>query len=66
MDELYVVDMELYGETLQDYLRASTHRRIPLSEVWNIMLQLASGLAFLHKFKLVHRDIKPSNGAVLH
>jgi serine/threonine protein kinase len=26
--------------------------------------QLAQGLEFLHRFKLVHRDLKPSNGMV--
>ncbi len=35
--------------------------RLPYPEVRDICLDLASGLAYLHKRKVVHRDVKPSN-----
>ena len=34
---------------------------LPYPEVKDICLDLASGLAYLHKRKVVHRDVKPSN-----
>lgn len=30
-------------------------------EIWNIFVQLVSGLSFLHKAGIVHRDIKCAN-----
>jgi serine/threonine protein kinase len=30
--------------------------------IWVIMIQIASGIAFIHQQKEVHRDLKPRNG----
>ena len=47
------------GETLQDLIKRSGPLEVKLA--LEIATQVASGLAAVHKQKLVHRDIKPSN-----
>lgn len=33
-----------------------------ISQIWNIMVDLANGVAFVHTSGYVHRDVKPKNG----
>ena len=47
------------GETLENLIRRSGRLEVKLAT--EIATQVASGLAAVHKQKLVHRDIKPSN-----
>jgi serine/threonine protein kinase len=47
------------GETLGNLIRRSGHLEVKLA--LEIATQVATGLAAVHKQKLVHRDIKPSN-----
>ena len=47
------------GETLENLIKRSGHLEAKLA--LEIVSQVASGLAAVHKQKLVHRDIKPSN-----
>ena len=47
------------GETLESLIRSSGRLEVKLA--LEIVMQVASGLAAVHKQKLVHRDIKPSN-----
>ena len=47
------------GETLENLIRRSV--RVEVKLALEIVTQVASGLAAVHKQKLVHRDIKPSN-----
>jgi serine/threonine protein kinase len=47
------------GETLENLIKRAG--RLELKLVLEIAEQIASGLAAVHKAKLVHRDIKPSN-----
>jgi serine/threonine protein kinase len=49
----------LPGETLA-YL-IDEHRRLPLEDVAVLGLQLASALAYLHRYGWLHLDVKPSN-----
>ena len=42
-------------------LASAAPRRFSIPEIKTIMLQLASGLAYLHARWLLHRDIKPAN-----
>jgi serine/threonine protein kinase len=64
----YVVDMELCGINLEDYIKEKftidSSVGIPISEVWNIMLQVSSGVSFLHTHRLIHCDLKPVNGII--
>ena len=47
------------GETLENLIRRSG--RVEVKLALEIVTQVASGLAAVHKQKLVHRDIKPNN-----
>jgi hypothetical protein len=58
--ENYFYAMEFVeGETLENLLKRSGQLEVKLA--LEIATQVASGLAAVHKQKLVHRDIKPSN-----
>ena len=58
--ENYFYAMEFVeGETLENLIRRSGRLEIKLA--LEIATQVATGLAAVHKQKLVHRDIKPSN-----
>jgi serine/threonine protein kinase len=56
----YFYAMEfLEGETLENLIKRSGQLEVKLA--LEIATQVASGLAAVHRQKLVHRDIKPSN-----
>jgi serine/threonine protein kinase len=46
------------GITLRQHLKRA---RLPLAEVFEVGIQIASGLAAAHEAGIVHRDIKPEN-----
>jgi serine/threonine protein kinase len=46
------------GETLRDYLRG---KRLKLSEVLDISIQILAALDAAHEARIVHRDMKPEN-----
>jgi len=59
--------MELCDLNLAQYIRHDSRLKNPPPEVkamqnWNIMMQIASGVEFLHNHKEIHRDLKPGNG----
>lgn len=60
-DSPFMVLEYLPGESLSDRL---DQVRVVLGRAVSIALDLASGLAFAHRQRIVHRDVKPSN--VLH
>ena len=47
------------GETLENLIKRSG--RLEVKPALEIAMQVAAGLAAVHKQKLIHRDIKPSN-----
>src|ERR1700735_3404258 len=58
--ENYFYAMEFVeGETLENLIKRSGRLEVKLA--LEIATQVATGLAAVHKQKLVHRDIKPSN-----
>lgn len=57
--ELYI-SMELVnGENLKDAVR--TRGGLPRAEAYDVAMQVASGLAAIHKEGIVHRDLKTAN-----
>ncbi|SGZ47163.1 CIC11C00000005699 [Sungouiella intermedia] len=64
--ELCVCSLEDIIEKLRSYPKTL---RIDISTYNEVLLQLASGLNYLHSLKIVHRDLKPQNilvGEVTH
>ena len=55
----YFIDMELCDRNLETHLKESPW--IPMQEVWDIMKDVANGLAYIHSQNQVHRDLKPRN-----
>ena len=58
-DDRHYIAMEyVEGVTLRQHM---TETRLKLSEVLDVAVQVASGLAAAHEVGVVHRDIKPEN-----
>ncbi|KAG0328683.1 hypothetical protein BG000_000351 [Podila horticola] len=55
--------MPLYPGTLHDVIVDHVNRETWLTEtrIWEIFLQIVSGLHYIHEKEVVHRDLKPSN-----
>jgi len=63
-DEKYYIVMEyIEGKTLKQLIKK--RGALTISEVIDIMMQLASGLAHAHEAYIIHRDIKPQNIMIL-
>ena len=68
----YFIDMELCDFNLETYIHGSwspdsdskAKARDPLRDSWFIMMDIVSGLHFIHNNGHVHRDLKPRNGIV--
>ena len=64
-----LIDMELCDGDLDDYNKSfwkqqayNQSAEMQTQPIWNIMKQIANGLAFIHRKKEIHRDLKPKNG----
>ena len=65
---LYYIDMELCDGNLDQFIRdcnPASSTPIKIEDVWDIMVQITSGLAHIHSQGEVHRDIKPRNSTTL-
>ena len=69
------IDMELCDLNLWDYIHGTKARHsVPTffvkdqpppmlaKQIWNVMLQITTGVEYLHRSHVVHRDLKPANG----
>jgi serine/threonine protein kinase len=69
------IDMELCDLNLRDYIRGTKPRDLvpaffvrdqppPMlaRQIWHVMLQITTGVEYLHCQQVVHRDLKPANG----
>ena len=64
IDSLHFLATEYVdGKTLRQYLR---EKRLRLSEVLDISLQICAALEAAHEARIVHRDIKPENVMIRH
>jgi len=62
----FIVMELLEGQTLRELIASSQEERpnkepLPLGQLLDVALQIASGLGAAHKKGIVHRDIKPAN-----
>ena len=60
----YIVIEYVPGKTLEQAIEESKKKNehIPEKILWKIMIELLSGLTYLHdEVKIIHRDIKPDN-----
>lgn len=70
----FFIDMELCDRKLDEWI--TSNREVQVSQIyeyppgfqelqiWNILSQIANGLAFIHDNDEIHRDLKPSNGTL--
>lgn len=60
---MFYYDMELCQRNLEDFIQqyCTKEQRITMSALWDIMQQIACGVAFIHEQGEVHRDLKPRN-----
>lgn len=58
-DVAYIAMEFLQGRELRDILNEQPN--LPVSQVLDIVIQVAQGLAYAHEHNIVHRDVKPSN-----
>lgn len=62
-DQYYIVMEYIEGKQLKDVLRK--RGKLTITEVIDIMQQIADGLSVAHDSYIIHRDIKPQNIMIL-
>jgi len=60
IDNIIIILNYIEGKTLGEYLKENNFN-LKESKAANIILQIANGIKYLHKFGIVHRDLKPDN-----
>ena len=62
-DIAYIAMEYLHGRELRDVL--NENKILPVSQVLDIIIQVAQGLSYAHEHEIVHRDVKPSNVMII-
>lgn len=57
----YLVMEYVEGETLLEYCRKESEKRLSVERVLECMFKCCRALEYSHRAKIIHRDIKPSN-----
>jgi serine/threonine-protein kinase len=57
----YMANEYVDGRTLRDKLNVVSGHNLPPLEACEVMLQLTSGIQYVHEHGIIHRDIKPDN-----
>ena len=59
---LFFTLMELLeGENLSDYTNTKGDLRLPIDEIYKMMMQILDALVYMQERNVYHRDIKPNN-----
>jgi serine/threonine protein kinase len=62
--EDYIYGNSPKQESLPRFVKTASSL-VKSSQIWNIMRQITSGIAFIHSHEEVHRDLKPRNSISL-
>ena len=57
----YLVMEYVAGETLLEYCRKNSNKRLSVEKIVECMFKCCRALEYSHRAKIIHRDIKPSN-----
>ena len=60
IDNIIIILNYIEGNTLGEYLK-NNNFNFTETQVANIVLQIAKGIKYLHKFGIIHRDLKTDN-----
>jgi len=56
------IDMELCSINLKEFIQRNPADFGGVKNIWQILLDMANGIEFIHGCNVIHGDVKPSNG----